>query len=333
MDLNINIPAVFTIFLTAAVACPGGEHVYLKVAAAARPYETTQKGAAIQKRQVFTPKKHSAQIDQQIINDRIVSDATMGRQAQSGRIHNATLKKTNLPLRLWGTITGRNITAYAIIEDTTTGERKLYKEGDEIQNATMTMVFRETVVLKVGDNFEMLEIETARPDVNAKDKYGSTALIDASFKGQKDIVELLILEGADLNARDRQGDTALMNAALKGHIEIVELLISNGADVSVKDNTGNSALIDSAKYPRESACEIIALLKDNGADVNANNKFGLTALIYAAQGGQIENIACLIAEGANVNAKSKSGETALKFAETTDREDIIDLLKENGAKE
>jgi hypothetical protein len=113
MDLNINIPAVFTIFLTAAVACPGGEHVYLKVAAAARPYETTQKGAAIQKRQVFTPKKHSAQIDQQIINDRIVSDATMGRQAQSGRIHNATLKKTNLPLRLWGTITGRNITAYA----------------------------------------------------------------------------------------------------------------------------------------------------------------------------------------------------------------------------
>jgi ankyrin repeat protein len=64
-----------------------------------------------------------------------------------------------------------------------------------------------------------------------------------------------------------------------------------------------------------------------------NNKFGLTALVYAAQGGQIENIECLIAEGANVNAKSKSGETALKFAETTDRKDIIDLLKENGAKE
>ena len=49
--------------------------------------------------------------------------------------------------------------------------------------------------------------------------------------------------------------------------------------------------------------------------------------------GQIENIACLIAEGADVNVKSKSGETALKFAETTDRKDIIDLLKENGAKE
>ena len=248
-------------------------------------------------------------------------------------LYNTATQKTNLNLRLWGTITGSNISTYAIIEDTITRKQKLYKKSDEIQNATVIMIFREKVVLKVGDNFEILEIETARPDVNAKNKYGGTALIDASFKGQKDIVELLILEGADLNAQDNQGDTALMNAAVKGHIEIVELLISNGADVNVKDNTGNTALIDSAKYPRESACEIIALLKDNGADVNANNKFGLTALIYAAQGGQIENIECLIAEGANVNVKSKSGETALKFAEMSDRIDIIDLLKENGAKE
>jgi len=175
MGLNRNIPAVFIIFLTAAVACSGGEHVYLKVATAARPYETTQKGPTIQKRQAFTPKTHSAQIDQQIIIDRIISDATIGRQAQSGKIHNTALKKTNLPLRLWGTITGSNITAYAIIQDTTTRKKKLYKEGDEIQNATMTMVFREKIVLKVGENFEMLEIETARSDVNAKDKYGGTA--------------------------------------------------------------------------------------------------------------------------------------------------------------
>ena len=248
-------------------------------------------------------------------------------------VNDTIAKKTSLNLRLWGTITGSNISAYAIIEDTTTRKQKLYKKRDEIQNATVIMIFREKVVLKVGDNFEILEIETARPDVNAKDKYGVTALIDASLKGQREIVELLILEGADLNARDNQGDTALMNAALKGRIEIVELLISNGADVSVKDKSGNTALIESAKYARESACEIIALLKDNGANVNANNKFGLTALIYAAQGGPLENVACLIAEGADVNAKSKSGETALKFAESSNRKDIIELLKENGAKE
>ena len=62
-------------------------------------------------------------------------------------------------------------------------------------------------------------------------------------------------------------------------------------------------------------------------------KNGLTAIIYAALGGHAENVACLIAAGADINAKSKSGETALKFAEMSDRKDIIDLLKENGAKE
>ena len=129
-------------------------------------------------------------------------------------VHSETLKNTGLKLRLWGTITGNDISAYAIIEDMTTRKQKLYKKGDEIQNATVKMIFRNKVVLKIGDSFEILEIETGRPDVNAKDKYGVTALIDASLQGQKEIVELLILEGADLNARDNQGNTALMNAAL-----------------------------------------------------------------------------------------------------------------------
>jgi ankyrin repeat protein len=251
----------------------------------------------------------------------------------SNAVNDISSPISSLNLRLWGTITGNNINAYAIIEDMTTRKQKLYKKGDGIQNATVEMIFREKIVIKVGDNFEILEIESSRPDANANDNDGLTTLIDASFEGNREAVELLILEGANLNARDRLGDTALMNAALKGHLEIVELLISKGADVSLKDNSGNTALIDSAKYARDSACEIITLIVDNDVDVNAKNKLGLTALIYAAQGGHVQNIGCLIAAGADVNAKSKSGETALKFAETSDRKDIIDLLKENGADE
>jgi len=241
--------------------------------------------------------------------------------------------KTSLKLRLWGTITGGNIKSYAIIEDITTRRQRVYKKGDEIQNATVALILREKVALKVGDRFEILEIETGRPDVDMQDEYGATALIDASSKGQKNIVELLIIEGADLDARDNMGDTALMKAALKGHIEIVELLVSNGADVGIDDKSGNTALIESAKYARESACDIITFLRDNGARINAENKHGLTAIIYAAQGGHADNVACLIAAGADVNAKSKSGETALKFAEMSGHKEIYDLLRENGAQE
>lgn len=250
---------------------------------------------------------------------------------EGDQVNETISRKAGLNLRLLGTITGHNINGYAIIEDVATRRQKLYKMGDGIQNATVAKISREKVVLKVGDDFEILEIDVGQPDVNAKDEYSVTALIDASFKGQKDLVELLILEGVDLDARDNQDNTALMIAALKGHVEIVELLISNGAGVSVKDKTGNTALIESAKYARKSACEIITLLKANGARVNAKNKYGLTAIIYAAQGGHAENVACLIAAGADLNAKSKSGETALKFAEISGHKDIVDLLKENSA--
>jgi ankyrin repeat protein len=248
-------------------------------------------------------------------------------------INDTASSKTSLNLRLWGTITGNNISAFAIIEDTTTGEHKLYKAGDAIQNATVVMILRQKVVLRIDDRLELLAIESSRPGADAGDNDGSAALIEASFEGDKQAVELLIQEGANLDARDRLGDTALMSAALKGHIEIVELLLSKGADVSLADNWGNTALIDSAKYARDSTCDIIALLVGNAADVNAKNKLGLTALIFAAQGGHVENIGCLIAAGADVNAKSKSGETALKLAETSERKDIIDLLKDNGARE
>ena len=76
--------------------------------------------------------------------------------------------KTSLNLRLWGTITGNNISAFAIIEDTTTREHKLYKAGDAIQKATVVMILRQKVVLRVGDRLELLAIESSRPGADAE---------------------------------------------------------------------------------------------------------------------------------------------------------------------
>jgi len=239
-------------------------------------------------------------------------------------------KKTSLHLKLWGTITGNNVRAFAIIEETTNRKQKLYREGDVIQNAVVKRILRGKVILSVDGKLEMLDIETKRADVNAKNKYGVTALIDASFRGQKEVVELLIVEGADLDAQDNKGDTALMNAAIKGHIEIVELLVMNGADVHIQDNSGNTALIDSAKYARKSTCDVIGFLIDSGADVNDSNNYGATALMNAAQWGHLKNVDCLIAEGANINVTSKSGETAIKLAELSKYEAVVELLKKHG---
>ena len=260
-------------------------------------------------------------------------DTAPGVETTPEAINIPALKKTSLKLKLWGTITGNGVSAYAIIEEAAKREQKLYRAGETVQNATIKMILRGKVVLDVEGKFEILEIKTKQVNVNAKNRYGVTALIDASYRGQKEQVEWLIIEGADLNARDNQGDTALMNAAIKGHSEIVALLIVNDADVHAKDNAGNTALIDASKYARESTSEVLSLLIDNGAAVNEKNKYGETALMNAALWGHKENVALLIDEGADINAKTTSGETALEFAAFSYHKDVVELLKFHGAKE
>ena len=69
------------------------------------------------------------------------------------------LKQTNLKLKLWGTVTGQNERAYAVIEDPKARQQNLYRAGDTIQNAVVKLILREKVVLKVGENDEILAME------------------------------------------------------------------------------------------------------------------------------------------------------------------------------
>ena len=79
-------------------------------------------------------------------------------------------------------------------------------------------------------------------DVNVKDKRrwidfrsgfrlrrnGETPLHDAAYGGQKEIVELLIAEGADVNAKDRGGETPLDGAIKYKRTETADLLRKHG---------------------------------------------------------------------------------------------------------
>ena len=46
-----------------------------------------------------------------------------------------------------------------------------------------------------------------------------------------------------VNSTDEEGNTALMYASYNGNREIVELLIENGADIDHENNDGNTALM------------------------------------------------------------------------------------------
>jgi hypothetical protein len=58
---------------------------------------------------------------------------------------------------------------------------------------------------------------------------------EAVRRGDLAATTALLDQGADVNARFRYGTTALFKAAERGHVEIVKLLLARGADASVKD--------------------------------------------------------------------------------------------------
>ena len=91
--------------------------------------------------------------------------------------------------------------------------------------------------------------------VNANDK--KTAWFKAAAEGYKDIVEILLKHIIDINAKDKYGKTALMKAAKPmgnqledgGHVETVKFLIENNANINLKDNEGMSAISHVAQQP------------------------------------------------------------------------------------
>jgi general secretion pathway protein C len=93
------------------------------------------------------------------ITNRNLFNTRPGIEAPSQAINVDNLKKTDLNLKLWGTVTGQDRRAYAVIEDTKTRKQNLYRIGDSIQDATVKLILRQKVVLSVRDRDEILAME------------------------------------------------------------------------------------------------------------------------------------------------------------------------------
>jgi ankyrin repeat protein len=93
-------------------------------------------------------------------------------------------------------------------------------------------------------------------DVNAKFRYGTTALFKAAERGYAPVVKLLLDRGADVKVEDTFYHTTAFTWALDGkHIEIVKLLLAKGGgDVDDVLSTG----------VRESNAELVKIALDNG---------------------------------------------------------------------
>jgi ankyrin repeat protein len=109
-------------------------------------------------------------------------------------------------------------------------------------------------------------VSTPAPAQNAQQELNDQ-MWEAVRKGDMAMATALLDKGADVNAKFRYGTTALFKAAERGHTDIVKLLIARGADVSVKDTFyGATAMTWALQNSHVGAVE--ALLEKDAASVN-----------------------------------------------------------------
>ncbi|XP_071078470.1 fibronectin type 3 and ankyrin repeat domains protein 1-like [Haliotis cracherodii] len=141
---------------------------------------------------------------------------------------------------------------------------------------------------------ELLVSEGA--DVSLVDVVGHNILHHACRGGDVETVKyVLSLHVVDINSRGGSR-TPVMWAADGGHRDVVELLMSEGADVSLVDVVGDNILhlacmggdVEMVKY----------VLSLNVVDIDARNKWGRTAADVARLGGHQPLVKLLKSPGA-----------------------------------
>jgi uncharacterized protein len=113
-----------------------------------------------------------------------------------------------------------------------------------------------------------------KPQVDARDAHGHTALLWAASQGHEGVLKVLLAYEADPNAANLHRLTPLISAADAGHLRVCEILLQQGAAINAQTSAGSTALMGAALNGHG---PVVQLLLARGADVTTRNREGATA--------------------------------------------------------
>lgn len=143
----------------------------------------------------------------------------------------------------------------------------------------------------------------------------------------------------NLNASDVRGKTALTYAASFGNKEVVDYLLSKGREIEVNavDDTDKTALHHAARRTtptdEERQADIISMLLTAKAYIEARDHNGCTPLMFAVANGNEAITRRLILAQANVNNFDYENHSCLNYATQFNQHKLVSLLKRAGARD
>ncbi len=189
-------------------------------------------------------------------------------------------------------------------------------------------------------------LEKNKLDINYVDEYVvTTALNEAVFHGNREVVDLVLSYGADVNIKSHSGKTALMVAAGNNSVDNMMLLLANGADIDAIDNRNYNALMYAAESGSYYACEflfgmginanVISIDEKSALDIARENSYTpIVSLLTKTYSPLIEAVVAsnnrlvlqMIATNANLNVVDANGLTALHYATEKGNIEIVRSL-------
>ncbi|KAJ5924217.1 hypothetical protein N7466_008404 [Penicillium verhagenii] len=170
-------------------------------------------------------------------------------------------------------------------------------------------------------------IQKDKRRINDKGNAGRTALVAASGRGDLQIVQILLDNGADLTIRDDEGHTPLTMASLNGNYEVTKLLLDKEADIQ----SSTASLMTPLHCASVNGhLGIAQLLLNRGANIEAQNKIKQTPLNATVSSGHLELTRLLLVNGADSTTPDDMGRVPFYTAARQGSIELVQFLYEYG---
>lgn len=143
------------------------------------------------------------------------------------------------------------------------------------------------------------------------------------YRGDKDLIGMLIAHGADVHAQDPQQNTVLQTALQRKRWDVAEMLIGMGGHRHHTNLAGQSVL--SRAIENDAPPGVVERLFDVGIDMNAGGKNA--PLMLAARKGRTDYLALILKQpGVMLDVADDDKNSALMLAAESGRKEAVQAL-------
>ncbi|XP_048239007.1 uncharacterized protein LOC124117623 [Haliotis rufescens] len=177
-----------------------------------------------------------------------------------------------------------------------------------------------------GGNKALVEYLLPKTDINSRGNMGLTPVMNAAWKGRKDVFDFLVSKGADITLTDYDNDNILHLACEGGNKPLVEYLLPK-TDINIRGNMGRTPVMNAAWSGKK---DVFDFLVSNGADITLTDYDNDNILNLACEGGNKALVEYLLPK-TDINKRGNKGWTPVMNAAWKGRNDVFDFLVSKGA--